>query len=228
MRIDTTIRLRPLHRRDLTGSLAADIPDPDFPDRRLLVEFRVPQRWDQAIRQPVVLIHRLEGGYSYLVPPPVARRDHFTVGDVVERGDADNPLSSYYRLEVLAIDPVAEVCDLRFVLRRSRDPFEYLVSIDSAQVIGSVPIDGEGFLIRPGGIVPVGPWDPTFRILKNVASFQTVNQIEDTASREAAQRSALLSIIDTARLQLEGLEPIKVPAPKQGELPPPEEFKNPS
>ncbi len=225
--IDTTIRLRPLHRHNLTGALAADIPDPEFPDRRWLVEFRVPERWDHAIGTPVVLIHYFERGYSYLVPAPSPRRDHFTVGDVVESGDVGNPFSSYYRLEVLMIDEAAEMCELRFVYRRGHDPFAWLRGVEVSQLLGSVPVDGCGFIIRPdGSVVPIGPWDPTFRILQNLATFQIVDRIEDTASREAAQRSALISIIDTAQLQRERLESTKVPAPKQKELPLPEPFKN--
>lgn len=226
--IDTTIRLRPLHRRDLAGSLAADIPDPDFLDRRLLVEFRVNQRWDQMFGEPVVLLHYLDGGYSYVVPGPATGRDHLTVGDVIERGDLGTPLSSYYRLEVLAIDPVAEVCDLRFTYRRMRNPFEWIQGVDTGQILGSLAVDGGGAIIRPGGgIVPVGPWEPIFRILMNVAAFQTVKEIEDTASREAVQRAALISIIETAQLQLARLEPTKVPVSKPREQPPPDAIKNP-
>jgi hypothetical protein len=40
-----TVELRPLHRRDLRGSLAAEVGP-------YLVEFRVPERWDAAIPGP--------------------------------------------------------------------------------------------------------------------------------------------------------------------------------
>jgi len=146
-------------------------------------------------------------------------------GDVLERGIADNLLSPYLRIEVLAIDPAAETCDLRFFYRSARDPygrdpFESMVALVSGQVVGSVPYDGAGLFIRPGGgVVPIDPWDPTFRILENVALIKAVARIEDTAAREAAQRSALQAIIETAQSYLEQLEPTKVPAPKQSILP---------
>lgn len=216
---DTVIRLRPLHRYQQSGFLVADVPDPDYPDSRWLIEFRNKQRWDGAIPEPAVLIHRLDRWVSYLVPGSIPGRDYLLAGDVIERGSASNPLFGYYRIEILAIDPAAETCDLRFVYRRGRDPAESSVALVSGQILGAIPVDGGGLFIRPGGgIVPVGPWDPTLRILENIAAFHAVERIEDTATREAAQRSVLLAIVDTAQSHLKHLEPIKVPAPKQSGL----------
>jgi hypothetical protein len=216
--IDTRIRLRPLHRFDLPGALAAEVPSPDLHDRNWLVEFRNKQAWDGSVPEPAVLLHRLERGVSYLVPGPFPGRDYLRQGDVIERGIVDNPLSSYYRLVVEAIDPVGQTCDLRLIVRRVSDPLRPALTPDFDYIFGGVPYDGGGVIIRPGGVVPAPPWDPAANILNKVALFELLHHIEDTAAREAAQRSALRAIIEAAQLNLERLDRYKVPAPKGREI----------
>jgi hypothetical protein len=218
---EATVTLRPLHRADLSGLLALDLPDPDYPDRRWLVEFRNKQRWDGAIPEPAVLIHRLDGGISYLVPGPVPRRTHLRAADVIERGVRDNPLSSYFRLEVVAIDAAAETCDLRLTYRRVRDPFESTIATAWVQVLGGILADGGGLIITPHGVVPVGPWDPMLRIAQQVVLFQSIVQVSDAQARESAQRNALETILKEARGALERLPSTKVPYFKdKGQNPP--------
>jgi hypothetical protein len=50
---DETVQLRPLHRTDLSGFLAAQIGE-------YLVGFRVPERWDAAIPRACILVHRFK------------------------------------------------------------------------------------------------------------------------------------------------------------------------
>src|SRR5207249_4568088 len=57
---DTVVQLRPLHRRDLPGYLAARLGE-------YLVEFRSKESWDAAIPRPAVLIHRFEDNHSYIM-----------------------------------------------------------------------------------------------------------------------------------------------------------------
>jgi hypothetical protein len=60
---DQTLQLRPLHRKDLAGFLAAELPpvnDTDgFP--RYLVEYRKKENWDNGIPHSCILIHRFQG-----------------------------------------------------------------------------------------------------------------------------------------------------------------------
>ena len=58
---DEVVQLRPLHRTDLSGFLAAQVG-------QYLVEFRVPERWDAAIPRACVLVHRFQDNHSYLMP----------------------------------------------------------------------------------------------------------------------------------------------------------------
>jgi hypothetical protein len=214
---DAYITLRPLHRHDLEGWLAAELPDPDHPDQRWLVEFRNNQGWDGAVPEAAVLTHRLEAYISYLVPPGVdPRRDYLRAGDAITRGPLDDP---HYRFEVVSINHADQTCVLRFSYRRTRNPFDWLVAPVSGQVLGNIAADGGGLFIRPGGgIVPIGPMDPMLPILQNIAAIRATDQIQDTAAREAAQRSALKEIIKIAQSSMDRLQVTKTPA--QGKSPP--------
>src|SRR5207248_8557049 len=79
----TTIELRPLVRRDLSGYLAARLGD-------FLVEFRAKDGWDAAIPNPAVLVHRFEGNHSYLMSADDGRQE-LTEGSVFSDGDPSSP-----------------------------------------------------------------------------------------------------------------------------------------
>jgi hypothetical protein len=86
-----TITLRPLHRRDLSGYLAAELPGIGT-DSAYLVELRVPRDWDLGIPAAAVLVHRFEGPigqflgtHSYVMPGTggqfaLSAGGHFEVG----------------------------------------------------------------------------------------------------------------------------------------------------
>jgi len=98
------IQLRPLHRTDLPGMLAAELPPLNttggFP--QFLVEFRKNENWDSGIPRPCVLIHRFEvdgggplGGFmnahSYIMPGTNGNYD-LVDGDVFAPGTGSGPL----------------------------------------------------------------------------------------------------------------------------------------
>lgn len=57
---DQVVQLRPLHRHDLPGLLAAELPPNDGTGDhgRYLVEFRIKDAWDAGIPRSAVLVHR--------------------------------------------------------------------------------------------------------------------------------------------------------------------------
>jgi hypothetical protein len=57
---EATITLRPLHRRDLPGFLAAELPG------GFLAEFRIKQKWDAGF-EPAVFVHRFNDNQSYIM-----------------------------------------------------------------------------------------------------------------------------------------------------------------
>jgi hypothetical protein len=63
-----TIDLRPLHRLDLDGWLAAELPPLDSNGHgRFLVEFRLKDEWDENIPRSAVMVHRFSGNQSYIM-----------------------------------------------------------------------------------------------------------------------------------------------------------------
>ncbi len=64
---DAVVQLRPLHRRDLPGYLAARIGE-------YIVEFRSKEKWDAEIPRPAVLIHRFHSNHSYIVSEKMATK----------------------------------------------------------------------------------------------------------------------------------------------------------
>jgi hypothetical protein len=56
------IELRPLHRHDMPGFLAAEVPGTPG---GFLVEFRMNEAWDAGFPRSAVLVHRFEDNHSY-------------------------------------------------------------------------------------------------------------------------------------------------------------------
>src|SRR6516164_4331698 len=113
---DETVTLRPLVRRDLPGYLAAEIPG------GYLVEFRVRDGWDGAIPRAAVLVHRFDGGHSYLMPSNMGTSD-LVAGDSFGDPRPANPpplkslFNSFERVDVLAIDAGAQQATIRLRYR---------------------------------------------------------------------------------------------------------------
>lgn len=137
--IDENIILRPLVRRDLPGFLAAETPS------GFLVEFRVKEWWDAAIPRPAILIHRFDGGHSYLMPGNSGNSDLIagdSFGDPEPVGPQPSLSSpSFERVEVLSIDPDTQQANLRIRYRPARDVLKQ--AIDPMSLI----LSGKTYLI---------------------------------------------------------------------------------
>lgn len=207
----TRIRLRPLHRFDLPGYLAASVPDLSRRGQRLILEFRSRRGWDANVPQSAVILHREESRIAYLVPGNNPTRDYLVAGDVVEYGRANR--SPYLRIEVEQIDDNAETCDVyvRADCPAHLDIGEMTVGVFSGRVLGGIPYDGGGIILPGGQVVPIGPWDPLLLILKSLAAVSGSELLEDTAAREQAQRVALMNVVKLAEERLKKLTPFRVP-----------------
>lgn len=93
------IVLRPLHWRNSPGYLAAEVPG-IAGDSNYLIEFRVPQFWDSAIGQPVVIIHRFDGLHSYVMKSSNNHKG-LVAGDYFDKG-----LGPRIRIQVISIDAI--------------------------------------------------------------------------------------------------------------------------
>ena len=126
-----TVQLRPLHRHDLPGLLAAQIG-------QYLVEFRVPEFWDAAIPRACVLVHRFQDNHPYLMPG-VGGTPDLVEGDRFEDGNPELTLFPYSSVEVKQIDEHERTATIEIVHRpRFKEP--PLVGT----TIGAVEIDGPG------------------------------------------------------------------------------------
>lgn len=117
------IQLRPLHRRDLPGYLAAELPPLNdtlgFP--RYLVEYRKSENWDIGIPRSCILVHRYQGlpvgdtdinaetklNHSYIMAGSGGQND-LVANDLFE--DNTGPFS---RLRVLSIDDANSVATIQ-------------------------------------------------------------------------------------------------------------------
>ncbi len=105
-----TITLRPHVRRDLPGWLVADLMG-DF-----MIEFRVPKDWDGGIPRPAVLIHRFDGGHSYLMHGNSGSLDLIagdSFGDPEPGPSPMDPFLAFKRVDVLSINAETDEAILR-------------------------------------------------------------------------------------------------------------------
>jgi hypothetical protein len=182
--------LRPLHRHDLPGWLAAKLT---IGYDTVYVEFRSNDRWDRAMA-PCVLLHRhrtvgLATPVSELLanaagPTPVPLV--LTAGGEYETGDKTDPFGFYAQLRVTRVDPVALEADVTLTVRARRQ-------IEPSGVLfGGVASDGGGLIWTPGrGFVKVPPRSPLLPVLEILADVEAVEEHHALVSRQG--NAAVLS-----------------------------------
>ena len=192
------IELRPLHRRDLPGLLAARVG-------QFLVEFRVAEKWDAGItnRGPkgVVLVHRFSDNVSYLMAD---RAGTVTLqsGDIFESPSPRSSSRPYERVEVVSIDTGARTAQLRIRFELPDRPPSLV-----GQVMGEAS-DGDIHVLYPGGkMIHVPPRSPARAILERIGEFQTAAGLR-SALRDEIKREALRDIAHIAIVAHEELSPV--------------------
>jgi len=184
---DQTIELRPLHRHELPGLLAAELPPYLKASPGYLVEYRPREGWDAGITRSAVLVHQLFGDRSYLVANHAGVRD-LVKGDVLERGAAGIAWSPYARIEVIEIDDASRTAKLRLQYRPAAVFPRYDIP---SKLIGPVAADGGGVVIHGGSVTPIGPWDPVVGLLDDLTLWNAAQRITDPHVRRIAKREAL-------------------------------------
>jgi hypothetical protein len=162
--VDETITLRPHVRRDLPGFLAADLPG------GFLIEFRVRKGWDAGIPRAAVLVHRFEGGHSYLMHGNSGSPDLIAGDSFGDPDPGEHPISifvAFKRAEVLSVDAGSEQATLRI---RYHNPVHMAV---------------DGLAI-----------DPMYLILSGSAYLRWVEQHHPHEQRVADIRAALRGMTD--------------------------------
>ena len=112
-RISTSVQLRPLHRRDLPGYLAARFGE-------YFIEFRMNTGWDARV-PACILVHRFENGISYLVPDEDGN-DTFRAGSGISTPENLSVLGSGFSIRVKAIDTTNQVATVSLARARAQIP----------------------------------------------------------------------------------------------------------
>ena len=189
---EDTIQLRPLHRRDLPGYLAAQIGP-------YLVEFRVQERWDAAIPRACVLVHRFENNHSYLMSGASGSQD-IIAGDQFVVGNPNFLYGAYYAAEVIAIDASNYTATLR-VHQRPATPFPRPYR-EGGQVFGGVPVDGGGFIVVGGRVIPIPPRGPELELVEQVARYLETDIPATGVGKALSTRQDLLAAVVRSAVRL--------------------------
>src|SRR6188768_1129137 len=159
-----TIVLRPLHRRDLPGDLAIEVGP-------YLIEFRVPEKWDAAIDQPRVLVHRFENNRSFLMAGTNGQLS-LGVGDSF-RSRLDLILARGVRVDVDAIDAKKRTATIsvRFTARDRPPVLPWPPELVAGTLLGGITVDGGGYAIVGGKLVKVPPRGPARDLLAALVDY---------------------------------------------------------
>jgi hypothetical protein len=178
------LELRPLHRRDLSGWLAAELPG------GYLAEFRMNEGWDAAIPRPAVLVHRFDDNHSYLMNGTAGHPDLVT-GEVFERTRTSVAATTNLALTVEAINPECHMATIRVAY----DIKFHTIYEMFGHVSHGVMVDGGGWLILNGKVIRIPPRGPITRILEQMMLFQSVDlNRANPGTRDIVRREALAAI----------------------------------
>jgi M6 family metalloprotease-like protein len=206
--------LRPLHRRDLPGWLAARV---QLGNSTIYIEFRLKDRWDKNIPDSCILLHRRsihpkDGNpcSELLIAHPGPKggtRPDLRDGESYEAGDAADPFGFYARITVASIDPIAMEAHLEIQIRERR----FFEPVGTSY--GAVTTDGGGLFWTPGrGFVKVPPRSPLIRVLESLAEYEAL-QAMDGRQLESLRLERLTSARDQLTRMITGRQSRKVPAP---------------
>jgi hypothetical protein len=201
-----TIQLRPLYRRDLPGLLAADLAP--VGDDGFTVEYRKRVDWDVGIPASTVMVHNYRLGNSYLMSSIGGRVD-LRAGDKFESYSGSLPYVPTTTVEVLSIDDANNVATIGV----RRVPGAALPHSTPSVVLGDIPLDGPGIILKNGRVVPIPPWNPMARILERMALMPGGEDAASTYSRNQLKREVLVGIAGDVNRMIEEIDNFGGPDP---------------
>lgn len=214
---DTVVTLRPLHRHDLPGFLAARIG-------QYLVEFRVQDRWDAGIAGAAILIHRFEDNRSYLMSARNGEQDLMkgSIFGAVETKSSDTTIfTGATGVEVVEINTADQTAKIRLV---QRPAFEE-PSLGGI-LFGGATRGGDGYvLVGEKGIRRIPPHSPLIQIIDHLVAYQSTEEIGSSRIRTAARRETLTAIASMVETQMQTLQDFQQPTPLREVEAPEEKMK---
>lgn len=202
-----SFRLRPLHRRDLPGWLAAKVK---FGYETVYFEFRMDDGWDVQFTAPCVLMHKKANHpgdgrpcSEVIVAQPgliTGARADLRAGEVFEFGDKLDIFGLYGKVTVREINRETQEAWVDVYVREHR-PFEP----QGGPIFGGVAVDGGGYIWVPGrGLVKVPPRSPLIRVLEQLANVELLQSIHLGERGLETNQIALGSLVE-ARDILSGI-----------------------
>lgn len=204
---DLDIVLRPLHRRDLPGFLAARIG-------KYLIEFRSKESWDAAIPRSAVLVHRFDDNHSYIMSANNGDQD-LVVSSVFGTADTGNSNLSIFtgatKIEVIEINANEQFAKIRLLHRPAFEPPSL-----GGILFGGVDKGGSGYIFVPGrGFIPIPPHSPFVHILQQIATYESSDLIASVHLRNTVKRETLSAIASLVENRMQTLQAFRQPAPSQ-------------
>lgn len=203
----TTLKLRPLHRHDLPGYLAARFGE-------YLVEFRLKTNWDAGIPRSAVLIHRFEDNRSYILEAHSGSQD-LVAGDVYGSADDEGAFAKVFnglsRIEVVDINEEEQFATIRLIKQQGFEEPSL-----GGILFGGVTRGGGGHIFVPGrGFVPIPPHSPFVQVLNHIATYASSEAITATHLRDAVRLEALTAMAEVIQNEIDELQGFETPPPPQ-------------
>ena len=211
--VNTTVQLRPLHRRDLPGFLAIRFHE-------YFVVFRANTSWDAAVT-PTVLVHTFDANHSYLVSDSNGQQA-FDVGSFIGTPDNMSVFGSNTRIEVLDINASQQFATLRLVHTPADIP-QYVPPDGPYRNPGVAWFDfvrnSDALMVVGGKVAPITRHSPFFRTLEQIAVFENSAAIASSRLQNAVREDALSTIAAVTQEHIHTLQAFRQPTPgPQSEL----------
>jgi len=197
---DTIVTLRPLHRRDLPGFLAARLG-------KFLIEFRIQEGWDAGLDRAAVLIHRFDDNQSYLMSASDGDQD-LVAGSVFGTTETKTSNAVIFTgatgVEVVEINASERLARIRLVHRPAfKEP----------SLVGTLLGGASGEYILVGkGIRRIPPDSPLIQILDQVVAYESTEGIASVDLRTAVRQETLSTIASLVKNQVQTLQTFHQPA----------------
>jgi hypothetical protein len=188
------VALRPLHRRDLSGPLYAQVGS-------YYVEYRPSRRWDTGFAS-IVLVHYIMNETSYLVA-------ELQAGSSFTFGDPRWPFEPHGSITVDAIDDASETA----TITTAYDSGLPLPFAGPAFSLFGTEFRGAGGLVFINGkLVPVPPRSPSFLLVESAAALVNLAQIQMAPALKTAAQADIyaktLSAIEHAHGHVTGVSSV--------------------
>jgi hypothetical protein len=188
--ISTSIQLRPLHRPDLPGFLAARLGD------RYFIELRLPELWDKGFEGACVLVHYFEDGHSYIVSDDAGNM-RFTAGSVMSTPANMSIFGSGHSIRVESIDPIKRVATVQVQMSVANLPQDWPLygPYQTPWIKWLDTIRGDHALaVVNGGVVTIPRGSIAHQILEKLALSQSTSGLASERLRASVQHEAIASI----------------------------------